>query len=225
MRLAELAWSEHAEGSVLVVPLGATEQHGPHLPYTVDTEIATRLASALVSSRPDMVLAPTLPYGASGEHQGFPGTLSIGATPTEAVLTELGRSADDFAGLLFVCAHGGNAEPLRAAVELLRYEGRDARAWFPPGSPTDSHAGRTETSVMLALRPAAVRLAAFAVGTTTPLSELMPALADGGIAAVSATGVLGDPRGASAEEGQRILAGWNAALREYAGECWPEADG
>jgi creatinine amidohydrolase len=213
--------AERAEQSVLVVPLGATEQHGPHLPYTVDTEIAERLAGELVSSRADMVLAPALPYGASGEHAGFPGALSIGAEATEAVLTELGRSTDDFAGLLFVCAHGGNTAPLRAAVARLRYEGREVRAWSPAGAPADSHAGRIETSVMLALRPAAVRLAALAPGTTAPLRELMPALVDGGIVAVNPTGVLGDPRGASAEEGRRILAEWDAALREYAAERWP----
>ncbi len=224
--MKDQSWPELGEcaaQSILVVPLGATEQHGPHLPYTVDTEIATRLAEELAGSRADMVLAPALPYGSSGEHAGFPGTLSIGATATEAVLTELGRSADDFAGLLFVCAHGGNAEPLRAAVARLRYEGRDARAWFPPGSPTDSHAGRTETSVMLALRPAAVRLAALAPGATASLGELMPALADGGVAAVSPSGVLGDPSGATAEEGVRILAGWADSLRAYAAECWPGA--
>jgi creatinine amidohydrolase len=219
-------WPELAEcaaRSVLVVPLGATEQHGPHLPYTVDTEVATRLAEELAGSRADMVPAPALPYGSSGEHAAFPGTLSIGAAATEAVLTELGRSADGFAGLLFVCAHGGNAEPLRAAVARLRYEGRDARAWCPPGSPTDSHAGRTETSVMLALRPATVRLAALARGAVSPLPELMPALADGGVAAVSPSGVLGDPSGATAEEGVRILAEWADSLRAYAAECWPAA--
>jgi creatinine amidohydrolase len=220
------SWAEFAEragASVLVVPLGATEQHGPHLPYTVDTEIAERLVEELTASRADMVQAPALPYASSGEHAGFPGTLSIGATVTEWVLTELGRSADDFAGLLFVCAHGGNAGPLRAALSRLRHEGRHARAWSPPGSPTDSHAGHVETSVMLALRPAAVRLSELEPGATDPLDELMPALADGGVAAVSESGVLGDPSGATAEEGLRILAGWDAALRACADTCWPLA--
>ncbi len=222
--MKDQSWPElaaRAGDSVLVVPLGAAEQHGPHLPYTVDTEIATRLAEELTVSRADTVLAPALPYGSSGEHAGFPGTLSIGAAATESVLTELGRSADDFAGLLFVCAHGGNAGPLRAAVARLRAEGRDVRSWCPSGSLDESHAGHVETSVMLALRPAAVRLTELAPGATDPLHELMPALADGGVAAVSATGVLGDPRGASAEEGLRILAEWDAALRACADACWP----
>ena len=57
---------------------GSTEQHGPHLPLSTDTDIALALADALAARRPDVVVAPALPYGASGEHAGFPGTLSIG---------------------------------------------------------------------------------------------------------------------------------------------------
>src|SRR5687767_8440986 len=107
--LAELT-APAVAGDLLVVPLGATEQHGPHLPLGTDTIIASALASDL-----DAVVAPALPYGSSGEHAGFPGTLSIGRAALEHVLLELGRSAP-FARVLFVSAHGGNAEPLAAAV-------------------------------------------------------------------------------------------------------------
>ena len=101
--------------------------------------------------RLDAVVAPALPYGSSGEHAGFPGTLSIGREALEHVLVELARSAG-FARVLFLCAHGGNAEPLAAAVRVLRAEGRDVRAWSPRWD-GDAHAGRTETSLMLALAP------------------------------------------------------------------------
>jgi mycofactocin precursor peptide peptidase len=138
-------------GSTLLVPLGATEQHGPHLPLGTDSDIATALARDAAARIPGAVVGPTLPYGSSGEHQDFAGTLSIGAAATELVLVELGRSASDtFDRLLFVNAHGGNLAPLAAAVERLRGEGRDARAWSPRFG-GDAHAGRTETSLMLAL--------------------------------------------------------------------------
>ena len=63
---------------LLIVPLGATEQHGPHLPLQTDTAIAEALARRLAEVRPHAVVAPALPYGSSGEHQAFPGTLPLG---------------------------------------------------------------------------------------------------------------------------------------------------
>src|SRR6201991_2084896 len=164
--LADLT-SPGAHGELLVVPLGATEQHGPPLPLGTDTRIAVALASSL-----DAVIAPALPFGSSGEHAGFSGTLSIGRDALELVLLELGRSCT-FARLLFVNAHGGNVEPLAAAVRTLRYEGRDVRAWSPSWR-GDAHAGRTETSLMLALDPA--RVGPGEPGNTEPLAALMPRL-------------------------------------------------
>jgi mycofactocin precursor peptide peptidase len=207
-RLDHATWPEiearAATGATtLLIPLGATEQHGPHLPIGTDTAIAVALAEAAADRLPDAFVAPPLPYGSSGEHQDFPGTLSIGATATELVLIELGRSAaETFDRLLFVNAHGGNFAPLTAAVERLRFEGRDARAWSPNFG-GDAHAGRTETSLMLALadvEPSAVR------GNDAPLGELIERLRTEGVRSVSPNGVLGDSTGASAAEGRALLA-------------------
>jgi creatinine amidohydrolase len=108
--------------------------------------------------------------------------------------------------VLIVNGHGGNLDALRAAVPLLRSEGRDV-AWFPCGvAGGDAHAGRTETSLMLHVEPEWVR-GDGAVGVTTPIGELLPRLRAEGVRAVSPTGVLGDPAGASAEEGEALLAG------------------
>jgi mycofactocin system creatininase family protein len=214
--MKDLSWTELTP-RLLAVPLGATEQHGPHLPFTVDTEIAVALCERLARQRDDVVVAPALPYGSSGEHAGFPGTLSIGQAATEAVLVELVRSADAFAGVVLVCAHGGNAEPLRRAVAKLRYEGRNVRAWFPTGPSGDSHAGRTETSVMLALRPSAVRLDRLEAGNIRPLADLIGPLRSGGVRAVSPNGVLGDPAGATAEEGRETLLRWVESLLNAVG--------
>jgi creatinine amidohydrolase len=222
--LEDLAWpdAERAPAAtVLAVPIGATEQHGPHLPLSTDTEIAVALARGLADLRPDVVVAPALAYGSSGEHDGFAGTLSIGRDAVEVVLVELVRSASaSFERVLLVCAHGGNAAPLRAAERRLRDEGRDVHAWLPHWS-SDAHAGRLETSLMLAIAPERVRVQDAAVGATAPLAELMPQLVESGVRAVSPNGVLGDPAGASADEGRDLLAA-EVALLVGAVERWDD---
>jgi mycofactocin precursor peptide peptidase len=206
--LGSLTWPEVAARRevLLAVPVGSTEQHGPHLPLSTDTDVAVALAGRLAARRSDVLVAPALPYGSSGEHDGFAGTLSIGAAATELVLVELGRSAlpGTVRRMLLVSAHGGNAGPVTAAVRLLRSEGRDVRAWAPRW-PGDAHAGRTETSVQLALDASRVRSGSVAAGNTAALTDLLPALRAGGVRAVSPNGVLGDPSGASAAEGSRLL--------------------
>jgi mycofactocin system creatininase family protein len=227
-RLAELTWqeiAERADASALVVPLGSTEQHGPHLPFTVDTDLAIALCERLGHARAGVVLAPAIPYGSSGEHAGFPGTLSIGQEALERLLIELVRSADVFAGVFLVSAHGGNAAPLHRAVTRLRHEGRQVCAWSPTGPADDSHAGRLETSVMLTLRPNAVTAERAEPGNTSGLAEIMPTLVQSGVRAVSPSGILGDPTGASADEGRRILTRWtNDLLAAF--DAWsPVRDG
>jgi mycofactocin system creatininase family protein len=209
MRLAELTWVEVAPSaarSLLVVPLGSTEQHGPHLPLSVDLDVAAALADRLDAARDDVFVAPGLPYGASGEHRGFAGTLSIGQDALEIVITELVRSADAFAGVVLVCGHGGNADPLARAAATATGEGRNVLAWAPRFAGGDAHAGRTETSMLLALDAARVRAGAAAPGNTVPIGDLMADLRAGGVASVAPNGVLGDPTGATAEEGERLLA-------------------
>ena len=210
-RLDSLTWQQiqdRAATSVLAVPLGATEQHGPHLPLRVDTAIATELADRLAARLPYVLAAPAVPYGSSGEHAGFPGTLSIGQPATELLIVELVRSADAFAGTVLICGHGGNIEPVTRAVRTLRDEGRRVLSWNLTGPGDDSHAGRTETAVMLKLHPEEVRTDRAETGNTTPLPELLPTLRQGGVRAVSGNGVLGDPTGATADQGVRILDGW-----------------
>lgn len=218
--LAALTTTDVPVGSLLAVPVGACEQHGPHLPLGTDTTVAVALARGLADHRHDLLVAPALPYGASGEHAGFAGTLSIGTEALTQVLVEVVRSADAFAGVVLVSGHGGNAAALRAATDLLSEEGRRVLSWSPRSSlaggatdrSPDSHAGWVETSVLLAIDPAAVDMASAAAGDTRPLAELIGALRAGGVAAVSPTGVLGDPTGATAELGRAVLDAWTADL-------------
>jgi creatinine amidohydrolase len=204
--LVDLAWTDLQDiRPMLVVPCGSTEQHGPHLPLSTDTDIAIALCEGLAASRPGVVVAPPLAYGSSGEHAGFPGTLSIGQQALELVVIELVRSAAEaFDAVVLVSGHGGNAATLTRVVRQLSDEGHQVHLHFPRWE-GDAHAGRTETALMLALRPEAVRLDVAEVGDTRPLAELLPALRASGVHGVSANGVLGDPREATAEEGQALL--------------------
>ncbi len=213
-----------AAGAVLVVPVGSTEQHGPHLPLATDADLAVALCDRLgdrLGARRDAVVAPPVPYGSSGEHEGFAGTISIGQEATELLLTELGRSATrTFSRVLLVSTHGGNTEAVRRAVARLRAESRDVSAWFPRWH-GDAHAGRAETSLQLALNPDTVRLDRAEAGNTAPIAELMPALRAAAVHGVSPNGVLGDPAGASAQEGSAMFAGLLTDLVDYL-ERWPD---
>ncbi|OMQ15068.1 mycofactocin system creatininase family protein, partial [Modestobacter sp. VKM Ac-2676] len=91
MRLSEATWPEIGSRPLVVVPLGSVEQHGRHLPLATDTVVARRVAEAAVPDLPGAWLAPALNYGASGEHEGFPGTISLGTEALTVVLTEFGR--------------------------------------------------------------------------------------------------------------------------------------
>jgi len=209
--LTSPAVAARAARSLLVVPLGSTEQHGPHLPLTTDVLVAGALADRLAAARDDVLVAPALPYGSSGEHAGFAGTLSIGQAALELVVVELVRAADAFAGVVLVSGHGGNAAPLARAAVTLTAEGRRVLVWSPHIPGGDAHAGRTETSLLLAL-DAPVVVDAAEPGDTRPLEELLPDLRAGGVAAIAANGVLGDPTGASAREGEQLLTTLTADL-------------
>lgn len=171
----------------------------------VAARVTERLAEA--DHETEWMLASPIGYGASGEHEGFPGTVSIGTSALRLLLVEFGRSAATWATrLVFVNGHGGNVEAMAAAVALLRYEGRDI-AWCSCGvQNADAHAGHTETSVLLHISPESVRIDEVVPGNRAPLAELLPAMRSGGVAAVSEFGVLGDPTTATATDGEHLLA-------------------
>jgi mycofactocin system creatininase family protein len=207
--LADRVWPEVPDQrAVVLVPVGSTEQHGPHLPLDTDTVIAQAVCRRVVQllEDPELLIASALAFGSSGEHQHFPGTVSIGTETLRLVAIELVRSLRTWARrVVFVNGHGGNVAALAAAVDQLRGEGHDV-AWLPCATEdVDLHAGFTETSLLLHLCPGRVRLDAAAAGNTLPLDAILPTLMQQGVRAVSANGVLGDPAGASADEGARVL--------------------
>jgi mycofactocin system creatininase family protein len=218
MQLGDATWPEvdavsrrapdqQAPAPILLVPLGSTEQHGPHLPLATDTIIAEELAGRAVHHTDGLMIGPTISVSASGEHADFPGTLSIGSAVMTSVIIELVRSADWAAGVVLVNGHGGNHEAVVDAVTTLTAEGRRVLSWWPSwpqrrdGGPADLHAGRIETSLMLAIDPGLVRLELAAPGANVTVAELRAQ----GVRALSSSGVLGDPNGASGGEGERFI--------------------
>ncbi|HQY85387.1 MAG: mycofactocin biosynthesis peptidyl-dipeptidase MftE [Ilumatobacteraceae bacterium] len=223
--LGRTTWSDHWKPTrrpLLVVPIGACEQHGPHLPLDTDTRIAVALAQSLADKydEGDLLVTPALGITASGEHASFPGTLSIGAAVMEQVIIELVRSADWSAGVVLVNGHGGNRVAVEQAVRVLLAEQRRVLAWWPNIPGGDAHAGDTETSMMLALAPDLVRMHRAEVGNTEPLANLLDEMLEGGVRAVSANGVLGDPRHASATHGRNTLTRLNIDLVAAVDEWW-----
>jgi creatinine amidohydrolase len=233
-RLDRLVWTEVAarRPRLAIVPLGATEQHGPHLPLATDTLIADALAARLAARHPDAIALPALPVGCSAEHLGFPGTLDLSAETLVAILGDLVRAlARHGVGEAFVfSAHGGNVAALRAAVPALAASGPGIRI----GAATDldalttrlhaeaarfgvapqaagHHAGEIETSIMLALHPELVRVDAVAPGYVSPLADAQ-AIFYPDLRRHAPDGTVGDPRGASALRGSRYLAAWVEVL-------------
>jgi mycofactocin precursor peptide peptidase len=253
--LGGASWPEAAARAhrAVVVPLGSLEQHGPHLPLDTDTRIAVAVAAGIAADRDGVGVAPLLAFGASGEHAGFPGTLSIGTAALTELLVELGRDANRLwahspdpplprhpplpphpchpplprhlpvpphpphpPALLLVNAHGGNQDAISAALARLGREGRRCAVFHAVPRSGDAHAGRTETAILLHLAPTLVQLELAEPGERRPIGELMARLRKDGVRSVSPNGVLGDPRGATAAEGRRLLeeivAAGNAAL-------------
>jgi creatinine amidohydrolase len=225
VQLGGATWLEVAATGgdcVLAVPVGSLEQHGPHLPLDTDTRIAVELATRLSRTRPDVVVAPAVAYGASGEHAAFPGTLLINHEVLADLLVELVRSARDaFAGVVLISAHGGNHEGLTLVGARCRADGDPVLVWAASVRGGDAHAGKTETSLMLAIDPGVVRTEMAVAGRTEPLEVLLPRLRAEGVRPISSNGVLGDPRGASAAEGESMLAAMTTELADAVEARWP----
>ena len=210
--LSASVWPDVPSRPLVLVPVGSTEQHGPHLPFDTDTRIATAVAAGVADrlAAPidsPVVLAPAIAYGASGEHQGFPGTASVGHTALHLTIVELVRSLSTWAGrILLINGHGGNVASISDAVAQMRDEQHDV-SWIPCTAEhmTDSHAGLDETSVMLFLAPHVVQMHLAEVGNVRPLVELLPSLTTVGVRPVSPNGVLGNPLLASAARGASLF--------------------
>lgn len=188
-------------GKPAVLPVGATEQHGPHLPVTTDTDIASAL-SARLASRIGAVLMPAIQYGVSFEHAPlFQASVSPGTLATQVSSLCRSLSLVGIGPVFVVNGHHGNVRALRGAngAHVLHYW-RFAERF--------DHAGKTETSLMLALS-GDVRMDLAVAGldeSSLGEQELQDAkrLACSCFPEATGNGVWGDPRGATKKEGEQI---------------------
>ena len=252
-RLDHLSWPvlerwAGLPGATAVLPIGAVEQHGPHLPLGTDYLFAEAVLDRVLKRLPpELPLArlPVLSYGFSPEHLGFPGTVTLSAETLLAQLEAVGAALSE-AGvrrLVLFNAHGGQIALLQVAARQLqqRLPALAVLPWFlwsgPPGvidqipEPERSqglHAGRLETSLMLALHPELVG----PLPSPEPLPQPPAGLSLEGTVpsawrtrTISQNGVVGDPAGATAEEGEALLEGlvkgWCELFQTLVDSNWP----
>lgn len=232
------------ERSIFVQPLGAIEQHGPHLPLSTDSVVATAVAEAAVDRYGDEVdawLLPTLEYTKSNEHAWSPGTVWLSATTLLAVLDDLGRclATTPARRLVFLNGHGGNSALAAVANREIRLAHGLMTFLAHPGMPADQggaspaselgmgvHGGTDETSLMLHLTPHLVRMD-LAERRIPEKLALNTHVRFGGRVAFGwmsndfgPDGYVGDPTVATAERGAMLFEGavvaFGEALREIA---------
>lgn len=224
LRLADLTWEEVRPPTVAILPIGAVEAHGPHLPMCTDGIIAEAMARAAAARLSNTVLLlPTVPYATAPFAAAFPGTISIRAETATAIIVDVARelARHGIGSLAIANAHldPTHLASLHAAVETIRSQ-RILRIAFPDltrkpwaSRLTDEfksgacHAGRFESSIVLAERPDLVREA---VQTTLPVNpaSLSRAIREGKSTFEEAGGpraYFGDPAAATAEEGRRTI--------------------
>jgi len=169
--LQEMSWVDVKEylkkSDMVIIPLGSTEQHGPHLPLGTDTYRATGMAGR-ISARTGVAVAPILQVGYCEYHTGFPGTISISPDAMEQVLFEAVQSLikHGFRRFLFLNQHGGNDIIQDRLLHKINHTTEAVAVSIGHGSPIqkwegeffDWHAGYRETSVMLHLAPHLVRM-------------------------------------------------------------------
>ena len=245
-RFAELRFPEVAErlgpGSVLVQPVGAVEQHGPHLPLHTDLLIAESAAAAVVDEfgdRLDLWLLPPLAYSKSNEHAWAPGSLWLNPSTLLALLDDVGRSLKGLAvsKLVLLNGHGGNSSLLNVACRELRLHHGLTTFLVHPAVPPDQggrstddeagmgiHAGLHETSVVLHLRPDLVDMTLARRNVPEWLAANRHVRFGGEVSFgwlandFGPDGHIGDPTGATSQLGKELFEASVTRLGEQLGE-------
>ncbi|MFC6903753.1 creatininase family protein [Halalkalicoccus tibetensis] len=226
--LEELAWPE-VESAIengtrtAVVAVGSVEQHGPHLPLIMDTLAGDELARRIAERLGDALAAPTIRPGCSGHHMDFPGTITIPPETLMDTIRAYCRSLDEhgFEHVVLVPTHGGNFAPVNTVApeiareieasvialaeldELMELMNAGLRQAGVEYEEPVIHAGAAETAIVLAVSEGLVREEEMAVGHEGDVA--VSRLLSEGFRAITETGVLGDPREATAEAGEAIL--------------------
>jgi creatinine amidohydrolase/Fe(II)-dependent formamide hydrolase-like protein len=211
--------------SVALLPVGAIEQHGPHLPLDVDAYDAERLALEVAErcSNPRPLVLPVIPYGVSYHHDDFPGTVSVGPDTLAALVREIGVNVarQGIDKLIIVNGHGGNGPALHFAAQMINRdahiftcvdtgESSDTDVDALASAHNDVHAGEIETSTTLALRPEVVRMEHARSSVPRFSSHYLDFSSKRGVGwygrtlKITESGVMGDPTRATAEKGRKM---------------------
>jgi creatinine amidohydrolase len=246
-RLGELTWSEaaaaRAQSPIVLLPIGSTEAHGPHLPLATDAilsdELALRAAAALEGDGWNVLVAPTLAYAITDYAAAFAGTISLSAATATALVTEVCAGIIG-QGFLRVCLVNSHLEPahvtsLREACARVlaqtghgiafpdQLEKRWARTLTDEYKRGACHAGSYETSLVLAARPELVRDEIRKTLMVKPI-DLARAMREGKRSfgeAGADQAYFGDPAAATVEEGNDIYARLVAMVVTTVRETWP----
>jgi creatinine amidohydrolase len=243
LHLERLTWPEVeralADGYLtVVVPCGAVEQHGPHLPLFMDAEHGTRLGEEVTRRLGNALLAPTIRVGVSEHHMAFPGTLSLEPATFVAICRDYCRSLSrhGFTKVCMLPTHGGNFQPLAGALTELNEavaSGCVVRAYTDfmglfavwqsavaaaggPAEHVGGHADIAESSLMLLMHPELVKEEEATAGYQPDGSrEEFERLIGAGFRRATPTGILGDARGMSRAIGRRCLDDLADAVARY----------
>ena len=208
--LEDISWTEARDGSpeVVLLPVGSTEQHGPHAPLSTDAFIAEKVArEAAHTTESSCVCLPTIPVGISEEHRNFDGTLYVSPSTFRAYVADVLRSAPADRAVV-VNGHGGNIDALHETCARLTRNGDTfATHWtwwkaVEKGALEMGHAGAVETSVLLHLAPELVGEPVEGAKSWGEYAEGAPLAYDSDD--FTENGVVGDATQATEEEGARL---------------------
>ena len=232
IRMEEMTWPEVRAAigqgfTTVVVGIGSTEQHGPHLPTMTDTRIGDELAHRVALRLGNALKARTIPFGVSEHHLAFGATVSLAPATLKAILRDFVSSLVrcGFARIVLLPSHGGNFGTVQEVMDeapaawpsvvvtgyadLLAFSAvceRSSARFGISAEAAGAHAGENETSIMLALEPSLVRREHFAAGYLGPLGQdQVEIIFAQGMTALTPNGVLGDPAGAGADKGEAYL--------------------
>ena len=220
----------------VIITIGSTEQHGLHLPLGTDAIMGEALGQRVAHALGDTLLAPGMRIGCSEHHMDFAGSLTLSRETFIGVVGDICRSLarHGFRHIVLLPTHGGNFAPLAKAVEAIRpelsgvnliaftdlmafmdeiFQTGKARKVTPEQA--GAHAGEFETSIMLYLRPDLVAIDKAQPGYVGDQLRIAPLVFEKGFRAVTANGVLGDPRNASAANGEAYMAAITDLLVGY----------